>query len=41
MLGTLRTFVKVGFEGFFDVVGHGEVNTAGNVVSFESDAAIH
>jgi len=41
MLGTLGTFVKVGFEGFFDVAGHGEVDGAGNVVPFESDAAIH
>jgi len=41
MLGTLWPFVKVGFEGFFDVAGHGEVDGAGNVVPFESDAAIH
>ena len=27
--------VKVGFEGFFDVAGHGEVDSAGNVVPFE------
>ena len=41
MLGTLRTFGEVGVEGFFDVAGHGEVNGVGDVVPFESDAAIH
>ena len=41
MVGTLWTFVKVGFEGFFDVAGHGEVDGAADVVPFESDAAIH
>jgi len=41
MLGTRRPFGKVGVEGFLDVAGHGEVDGAGNVVPFESDAAIH
>ena len=34
MLGTLGTFVKTGFEGFFDVTRHGEVDGAGSVVPF-------
>ena len=41
MLGTRRTFGKVGVKGFFNGTGHGEVDGAGNVVPFESDAAIH
>jgi len=41
MLGTRRTFGKVGVEGFLDVAGHGEVDGAADVVPFESDAAIH
>ena len=40
-MGTRRTFCKVGVEGFLDVPGRGEVDGAGNVVPFESDAAIH
>jgi hypothetical protein len=34
MLGTLEAFVKVSFEGFFDVTRHGEVDGAGSVVPF-------
>ena len=41
MLGTRRTFGKVGVEGFLDIPGHGEVNGVGDIVPFESDAAIH
>ena len=41
MLGTLRMFGKVGVGGFLDIPGHGEVDGAGDVVPFESDAAIH
>jgi len=41
MLRTLGTFVKVTFEGFFNVAGHREVDGAGGVVSFERDATIH
>ena len=40
-MGTRRTFGKVGVEGFLDVPGHGEFDGAGDVVPFESDAAIH
>jgi len=38
MLGTRRTFGKVGVEGFFNVAGHGEVDGAGNVVPQYIDA---
>ena len=41
MLGTLGMFVKVSFEGFFDVAGHGEVDGTGGLVSFEREATIH
>ena len=41
MLGTRWTFGKEGVEGFLDVPGHGEVDGAGDIVPFESDAAIH
>jgi len=41
MLGTFGTFVKVSFEGFFDVARHGEVDGASDVFPFERDSTIH